>query len=607
MKENKKKGPADSLIKKCIDAVNNVGLRKKMLLIFVCAIVVPVIAFGIFYFHRTKTIVKEQAKEQLTTQVRQYVQELNSMFFTVEEISSLLSFDTELSDKISKTYDSLLDAREVYLELWDQYKNIVNNWSYIRNVTIYFHNEQLSTDHPYFVSMDDYMNEAEALQFIKNNKSAGYWSGIKYSEESREYWYPHNSAKASERSIAYSRMMGYSYYSDVSPSILVIEVYENELKNRLNLADSAESEIFLLDSMGEIVISTAEREVLEALPGFLEMEPFSEDWDMIVKEDKYNIAVYGTLDNGWRLVGSMSLKKAMEPQQEMIFTGALFLAGASIVSLILIVLFSVSFSNRVNRMAGRMEHFMDGSFHLDEPVGGKDEIGQVDAKFTTLANQLVDIINEQYIMKLQREKARLEVLQTQVNPHFLYNALSTIGWLARKDQSLKTSHAVEALAKFYQINLSKGLEIIELSREFECLEAYLEIQRLRYPNRIYVYYELDDILSKVMIPKLTIQALVENSIQHGMAGEKETISILIHSAAKEDKACITIQDDGLGMKEEQLIALRNGTVQSAKGNGIGFINIHRRIQLQFGEEYGLEISSEEGAGTKVEVYLPINL
>jgi len=148
--------------------------------------------------------------------------------------------------------------------------------------------------------------------------------------------------------------------------------------------------------------------------------------------------------------------------------------------------------------------------------------------------------------------------------------------------------------------LSKGKQVIPLSEELQGLRAYLELQKIRYLNRLSIYYQIDEFVLNTPIPNLTLQPLVENSICHGLCGEKESISIVISSKVLEDMIEIKIQDDGIGMLPSVLDSLRFKKVDS----GFGFNNIDDRLKLHFGQQYGLQVYSESGEGTVVIVKLP---
>ena len=163
---------------------------------------------------------------------------------------------------------------------------------------------------------------------------------------------------------------------------------------------------------------------------------------------------------------------------------------------------------------------------------------------------------------------------------------------------------MELLARFYRINLSRGKEIITLGQEMEGVEAYLELQQLRYAGRIQVHCQVPAELEEAAVLKLTLQPLVENCIQHGMAGEKEKLTVVISAAVKGDRLCLTVEDDGLGINNVRLQALLQSVVPEGEGNGIGCRNIDQRIKLHFGSEFGLSLWSEEGKGTRAQVEIP---
>ena len=310
------------------------------------------------------------------------------------------------------------------------------------------------------------------------------------------------------------------------------------------------------------------------------------------------------LGNGWRLSFSCPVREASAGARQLLFLSAAFLAVTALLSLLLILLFTHSITRRTGALAEKMERLLGGEAEIGPAESGADEIAQIDRHFTSLAARLQEMIRQKYVLELEKTKARLDSLQAQINPHFLYNALSTISWLTLDHSRESVRRSVELLARFYRINLSRGKEIITLGQEMEGVEAYLELQQLRYAGRIQVHCQVPAELEEAAVLKLTLQPLVENCIQHGMAGEKEKLTVVISAAVKGDRLCLTVEDDGLGINNVRLQALLQSVVPEGEGTGIGCRNIDQRIKLHFGSEFGLSLWSEEGKGTRAQVEIP---
>ena len=205
-----------------------------------------------------------------------------------------------------------------------------------------------------------------------------------------------------------------------------------------------------------------------------------------------------------------------------------------------------------------------------------------------------------------KRKSEFDTLQSQINPHFLYNTLDIIVWMIENEQKQEAVKVVTALARFFRISLSKGRSIIPVRDELEHVRNYLTIQQKRFKNKfIYQIEAQEEVLSLASL-KLMLQPLVENAIYHGMEFMDGDGEITVKVERNEDRLCFTIADNGLGMTKEQVEGLLTGETRSAskKGSGIGVKNVNERIRLYFGEDYGLEIFSEPDEGTAIQICLP---
>lgn len=226
-------------------------------------------------------------------------------------------------------------------------------------------------------------------------------------------------------------------------------------------------------------------------------------------------------------------------------------------------------------------------------------------------NAMIDKVNE-LLKQVTKEQmslrhAELELLQAQINPHFLYNTLDTIVWLAEAGEKEKVVSMVENLSNFFRTSLNQGKEIIPLSEELTHASSYLKIQQVRYQDILSYKIDVPDGVNAVKIPKITIQPIVENALYHGIKNKRGMGTIKI-SATRDDENCyIVISDDGIGMTKERLLTVQEALNKRNPEHAdlYGLFNVNERIRLNFGDEYGLSIDSIYGVGTTVEVKLPL--
>ena len=218
---------------------------------------------------------------------------------------------------------------------------------------------------------------------------------------------------------------------------------------------------------------------------------------------------------------------------------------------------------------------------------------------------LRQVRNEQ----VQLRKAELMVLQSQINPHFLYNTLDAITWLAEAGEQETVVKMVGSLSGFFRTSLNQGKDIVTLAEELQHIRSYLEIQKIRYQDILEYNIDVSDEFGDVQIPKITIQPLVENAIYHGIKNKRGGGTITVTGERDGDDLRISVRDDGVGMEEERLKAVLDGIFEKKpeEKDIYGLYNVNERIRLYFGDDYGITLISEKGVGTESVVRLPISV
>ena len=250
---------------------------------------------------------------------------------------------------------------------------------------------------------------------------------------------------------------------------------------------------------------------------------------------------------------------------------------------------------------------------LDAPVytGGSYEIKHLGTSIQNMADQIRVLMDDIVVEHESKRKSEFDTLQSQINPHFLYNTLDIIVWMIENERQSEAVKAVTALARFFRISLSKGKSIIRVNDELEHVRNYLMIQNMRYKNRFTYSVTAEESVLELSSLKLMLQPLVENSIYHGMEFMDGDGEIEIKSFCRDGFLFFHVRDNGLGMTKERVDNLLDPLAPvasqqdgSSKGSGIGVRNVNDRIKLYFGEEYGLTIESEPDEGTEIIIRLP---
>ncbi|WP_276357217.1 sensor histidine kinase [Cohnella caldifontis] len=257
---------------------------------------------------------------------------------------------------------------------------------------------------------------------------------------------------------------------------------------------------------------------------------------------------------------------------------------------------------KMRKIVSLVRSFESGSFEKRIRFGGNDEFGRIADAFNAMAGNIQELIDSVYVQGIRRKQAELDALQAQINPHFLYNTLSTISSLANLGETRQVTAMVKGLSKFYRLSLNQGQVLIPLGKELEQVEAYLEIQRVKYADAFTVHKDVDPDILDVPVIKLILQPFVENVFKHAWFGD--TIAIRITGRRLGDRIELKVIDNGVGMKPETVAGMFAGTGQAG---GYGLQNVSERIKLRYGDEYGIGIGSVYGGGTTVRIALPAEL
>jgi two-component system sensor histidine kinase YesM len=274
-----------------------------------------------------------------------------------------------------------------------------------------------------------------------------------------------------------------------------------------------------------------------------------------------------------------------------------------LVSLLVLTLISLLmsryFSKRFLKLIRSLKAFKEGDFHKRMVVSGKDEFSQIGEAFNDMASNIEKLIDEVYLSKLEKKDVELQVLHSQMNPHFLYNTFSSISRMAKLGEIEKIHEMVRGLAKFYRLSLNKGEMMISIDKELQIIQSYVDIQRIKFADRIIVQYEINEETLKYETVKFILQPFVENVLEH--AWYDDEIHLVIRIFLEGDEVCMEVQDNGIGMKDELIEQVLS---PSEKGVGYGIRNVDQRIKLQFGIAYGVSITSSIGEGTSVRIRFP---
>lgn len=310
---------------------------------------------------------------------------------------------------------------------------------------------------------------------------------------------------------------------------------------------------------------------------------------------------------GWSLCSMVSAKELSRDKNRLVYTVLFIWLGMLIISIILCTAVSRSISNPINKLTKAIKKMEEGDLEVscDVKVDSNNEISILSRSFNSMVHKIRFLMDRIYEEEKQKRSAELMVLQSQINPHFLYNTLDNLQWKAYDYDAVEIAEMIEALSNFFRISLSNGREFIPLSQEIKHIENYLFIQEKRYEDILKFTIDFDSSLSDIIVLKLIIQPIVENAIYHGIKPKLSSGNIEVSVYEINDYVYISVYDDGVGMDKETLNELRASLNIKNEKFGYGLYNVNQRIKLVYGENSGVEVSSTLGEGTTVLIKIPI--
>ena len=411
--------------------------------------------------------------------------------------------------------------------------------------------------------------------------------------------------------ITYSQQISYPQKDgEMAQGLLLIDMNfsaVSELAKNAKLGSTGY--VYFIDNNNKIVY--------HPLQQLINSNIFNEDLDAVEDhifgtfintfEGRQRLVIIDTVNNArWRIVGVAFMDELMSGLNQFTTVMALILILCIIITIFLARYVSGWISRPIKELERLMLAVERGDFSEPPTVKGNQEVQALSQSFALMILRIRELMDD--IVKSQelKRKFELDALQAKINPHFLYNTLDSVVWMAEQNDTEGVIRMISALAKLFRVSISKGHDIITISEELEHVRNYLIIQQIRYKGKFEFSILVDEGIEDAPTIKLIVQPIVENAIYHGIKYLQEMGHIDIKVYRRKPGAIVLeIRDNGVGMDEEKLTKILSfsGT-HSPKGNGIGVRNVHQRVQLYYGSDFGLEISSELDVGTLVRIVIP---
>lgn len=410
--------------------------------------------------------------------------------------------------------------------------------------------------------------------------------------------------------VSLSRAVELTDNGNSTLGVLLVDMNYSSIEQLFGKANSDNSSeyVYLVDSNGEIIYHPKQKLIYTNLYEENNMEAISyEDGshEEVFEGEKRLITVKTVSYTGWKIVSVVP----MSAFNMGLYSMRMFVIMLMVLSILMIIcinqLVSARIAKPLQKLNESVKEWEAGNLKPDIYIGGSMEVEHLGRTLKSTVEQINQLMDDIMHEQEEKRKSELDALQSQINPHFLYNTLDSIVWMIEGERYEEAVFMITQLASLFRISLSRGKTIIRLEDELKHAENYMNIQKIRYKNSFAVDFSVDEQVLNCCTVKLVIQPLLENAIYYGVQGMEDEGEIHVKAYRVEDDIYIDVCDNGFGMPEdvvEQLLTDNNRVRKH--GSGVGLINVHNRIRLRFGEPYGLEIESGLDEGTTIRIHLP---
>ncbi len=567
------------------------SIQYKLFLCFILIVIVPAMTISICTYFVSLKILQDKVTRSFNQTVEYVAHNVEENVNQIKQVSDYMFSNKDIKDAINQQgkskYQITKDA-EILYEVFDNF-SIATIFRSINTVRIYDLDKLLfsySLDPTYTIMYDKKILESECFKEAIHNNGDIVWTDLNTSYEMNSHSnVPTLSMFRAIKNHKYAKTIGVMYLS-IQPD------YFGNIGKNLNYTKGGQ--IFLVDNEGNT----------------LNKQYYNIEEDIRIQdilEDPDNIVIQKNISNiNWKIIGVISKKDIINDSTLIFRVATIAIVISILLSCIVWYVVSHSILRPIQALTVSCQKVRAGDLTAKVDIIGQDEVSILGNNFNYMIDKINELIRDIVEKQNRIKDAEYKTLQAQINPHFLYNTLNSIRWMAIIQKSDNIKQAVEALARLLRNTTSKTDIFIPVEEEVKNLADYIYIQKLAYTNKFEVEFDIDPKLLKSKCLKFILQPLVENAIFHGIEPKEEVGSICIRVYSERDLIHFCIADDGVGIKQDKIDSLLEGDEKSAinRENTIGVNNINQRIKNIYGNQYGLFIDSKEGSYTKITIIIP---
>ncbi|MCC3380332.1 sensor histidine kinase [Paenibacillus farraposensis] len=581
--------------------MNNMRMRNKLLFSYVLIVMIPVLVVGgcVTFYLREQAL--NSAIAQTVNNVEKIKSQTANLLRVPTDISNGLMFDKRLKEMANRRYSGMVELINAYHQYKD-FNEYVQQYREVAAIRFYSDNPTL-VNNLEFIPVDTGIEQQKWFQTAMKGTAIN-------------WFYIHDKEDNPVNHLSLVRQIPFPEYH--SKGVLMIALSQTELNQMLS---QEPFETLIADRNGIVVAATHPQSVGQTLAelhlGFDVQRTGKGIYEAKINGKPSNIIVDELLPassvSGFTIISEFSTEHIVQGANRISLIGALCVLAVLIIALILITIISWLITKRLQRLSYELGKVASGDFHVVSSVEGRDEIGDLSRCFNDMVTSIRQLMAQIYEaseqnnrLELAQKDIKLKMMASQINPHFLFNALESIRMKAHLNGEAEIATTVRLLGKLMRRNLEIGSGKTTVRQELDMVRSYLQIQQFRFGKRLIYEVNLTGDTEKMSIPPLIIQPLVENAVIHGLENKEEPVTVKVDITMELRELHIKVADDGIGMEKEQLACLlaRIRGTDEPEGSSIGLRNVHQRLALMYGERYGLRIESVLNAGTIVCFSIP---
>ena len=545
----------------------------------------------------TNTSIFENSSEYTHTIIQQMNQNIDSYIDYMENIAYLISSNEDVQDYL---FDEEIDNEGKY-RILNQFQTILDSRSDIRNVGIISKSgRMLINDGSKSVNQDLDLNAQEwyvnALK--KPNGPILTSSHVQHIISGERPWVITLSRGIRDRSGSGEKEG--VFFIDLNYSAI------SELCDQSTVGTKGYA--FILDAKGNIVYHPQQQQLYNELQTENISLVMDTDEDTVLTGTGNNGKLYSISRSdktGWTVVDCTNVRELLSKSRQAQSVYVLTAIVLVIISLFFSRFMARSITLPIQKLRDSMKKVQEGDFSVsDVVVDSKNEIGSLTKSFDVMTHKIQELMEQNVHEQEEKRKSELKALQSQINPHFLYNTLDSIIWMAEGKKNEEVVLMTASLARLLRQSISNEDEVVPIANEVEYARGYLTIQKMRYKDKLEFQIDVDSSILHIPLIKLVLQPIIENAIYHGLKYKESKGLLIVKGFMKDGNAVLQVIDDGVGMDEETLAHIYDRHKVNYHSNGVGVYNVQKRLKLYYGDDYGITYESEKGKGTTATITIP---